>query len=49
MIHELKQTQNISIKRYRLLRSSVVLKKLNEPLNSLTHKLQLIYVNAKLM
>ena len=36
LIHRLKQTQKISVKPYRLLRSSVVLKNLNEPLVSLT-------------
>ena len=47
LIHKLKQAQKISIKSYRLLRSSIVLKNLNEPLVSLTHKLQLI--SASLM
>ena len=44
--HKLKQTQKTSIKSYRLLRSSIVLKNLNEPLVSLTHKLKLTSANA---
>ena len=46
LIHKLKRTQKISIKPYRLMRSSIVLKNLNEPLDSLTQKLQLISANA---
>ena len=46
LIHKLKQAQKINIKSYRLLRSSIVLKNLNEPFVSLTHKLQLISANA---
>ena len=38
LIQELEQAQKISIKSYRLLRSLIVLKILNEPLVSLTHK-----------
>ena len=38
LIHKLEQAQKISIKSYRLLRSLIVLKNLNEPLVSLTHK-----------
>ena len=44
--HKLKQAQKTSIKSYRLLRSSIVLKNLNEPLVSLTHKLKLTSANA---
>ena len=36
LIHKLKQTQKISMKPYRLLKSSVVLKNLNKSLDSLT-------------
>ena len=46
LIRKVNKTQKISIKPYRLLRSSIVLKSLNEPLQSLTHKLQLISANT---